>query len=458
MRSELKKKLFSLFLILVAQLAASITYAQDIPIPVTWGVQVEDGVTIHAENLYIVANQNDPASMQLAQEYAEARKIPLGNVITVALPVRIEISATEAAPLALAINNAAAAKGFVLAWSMPYRVGPNQSITSFVSMGAASPTQFTQTCNITTMSSYFGTGPLVGKGTVFSQSTLKPSMLLASYSSYSPASANGAVKTISDPSKLTPPLVLAEYLEGIRATIQRGVAADYRWYAGIAYYLKTSDVNRSVRYADMQRAASIFGTYLSGRYLQQNALAGKSDILIYQTGLATLDPTGGGTNTYLPGAVADTLTSYSGRLYDSGTQISALEFLRAGATASYGTVREPCNYVQKFPKASVLKSHLVAGDSLLEAYWKSVQWPTEGLFIGEPLARPYSRIRATYNNGELYLANSGGVDGYYDIFYNDIVVASSVLLKQNASTQTNIGSVNFNGKALLKAVLTARAN
>jgi hypothetical protein len=31
-----------------------------------------------------------------------------------------------------------------------------------------------------------------------------------------------------------------------------------------------------------------------------------------------------------------------------------------------------------------------AGNSLVEAYWKSVQMPGEGVFVGEPLARPYA--------------------------------------------------------------------
>jgi hypothetical protein len=32
-----------------------------------------------------------------------------------------------------------------------------------------------------------------------------------------------------------------------------------------------------------------------------------------------------------------------------------------------------------------------AGDTLLEAYWKSVRTPGQGLFVGEPLARPWAR-------------------------------------------------------------------
>ena len=29
------------------------------------------------------------------------------------------------------------------------------------------------------------------------------------------------------------------------------------------------------------------------------------------------------------------------------------------------------------------------GATLIEAYWKSVQWPGQGLFIGEPLVQPF---------------------------------------------------------------------
>ena len=31
------------------------------------------------------------------------------------------------------------------------------------------------------------------------------------------------------------------------------------------------------------------------------------------------------------------------------------------------------------------------GETLIEAYWKSVKWPGQGLFVGEPLAAPFSK-------------------------------------------------------------------
>ncbi|CAN5259837.1 hypothetical protein BH24PSE2_BH24PSE2_18970 [soil metagenome] len=91
---------------------------------------------------------------------------------------------------------------------------------------------------------------------------------------------------------------------------------------------------------------------------------------------------------FLPGAATDHLTSAGGRL-DGEKQMSALRWLEAGATASYGTVAEPCNFPGKFPNPAVLIRHYLSGETLLEAYWQSVAMPGQGVFIGEPLARPF---------------------------------------------------------------------
>jgi uncharacterized protein (TIGR03790 family) len=92
---------------------------------------------------------------------------------------------------------------------------------------------------------------------------------------------------------------------------------------------------------------------------------------------------------FLPGAIADHLTSAGGRLRKS-PQMSALRWLEAGATGSYGTVVEPCNFPQKFPNPALAMKYYLDGDTLIEAYWKSVNWPGQGIFIGEPLAKPYA--------------------------------------------------------------------
>ena len=83
----------------------------------------------------------------------------------------------------------------------------------------------------------------------------------------------------------------------------------------------------------------------------------------------------------------------------NGTRI----FSNAGATGSYGTVVEPCNYPAKFPSSTVAASHYFRGATLVEAYWKSVAWPGEGLFVGEPLARPWGGAEIEFDGSTLVL-------------------------------------------------------
>ncbi|MCK7496289.1 MAG: TIGR03790 family protein [Comamonadaceae bacterium] len=123
--------------------------------------------------------------------------------------------------------------------------------------------------------------------------------------------------------------------------------------------------------------------------VQANTLARKTDVMFYFTGLThvpSLD-----SNTFLPGAIGDHLTSAGGDLF-GGSQMSALKWLEAGATGSYGAVVEPCNFQNKFPVPALVMAHYLQGETLIEAYWKSVQMPGQGIFIGEPLARPFAGV------------------------------------------------------------------
>jgi hypothetical protein len=55
-------------------------------------------------------------------------------------------------------------------------------------------------------------------------------------------------------------------------------------------------------------------------------------------------------------------------------------------------VVEPCAFTGKFPDVRVMFAHYLAGETLIESYWKSVAMPGQGIFIGEPLAAPYTRV------------------------------------------------------------------
>ena len=91
-------------------------------------------------------------------------------------------------------------------------------------------------------------------------------------------------------------------------------------------------------------------------------------------------------NRFRHGAIADNLTSAAAP-FRAAPRRARSSWPEAGATGSYGTSSEPCNFRGKFPEVGVVMAHYLAGETLVEAYWKSVLMPGQGVFVGDPLAR-----------------------------------------------------------------------
>ena len=180
--------------------------------------------------------------------------------------------------------------------------------------------------------------------------------------------------------------IAADTFEEAKALIDRGVASDNTHPQGTAYFMDTTDEARNVRSNFYATTVQKLSSKIPIEVIKGNVLKDKDDVLFYFTGVTKVRQLN--SNTFIPGAMADHLTSFGGKLTDSG-QMSSLEWLKAGATGSYGTVVEPCNFVQKFPHPGIAMYHYLQGDNLLHAYWKSVAWVGQGIFIGEPLARPF---------------------------------------------------------------------
>jgi uncharacterized protein (TIGR03790 family) len=180
-----------------------------------------------------------------------------------------------------------------------------------------------------------------------------------------------------------------------KALIDRGVRADGMAPRATAYLLSGSDARRDVRAPEYASAQRVAAGRLRVEIIPAAALRERHDVMFYFIGASEVP--GLGSDRFLAGAVADHLTSFGGMLTDS-TQMSSLRWLEAGATGSYGAVVEPCNFPGKFPNVAVLLRHYLAGETLIEAYWKSVAMPGQGLFIGEPLAAPF-RQRSASNPG-----------------------------------------------------------
>jgi len=332
-------------------------------------VSLEQRVLVPA-TLGVVVNLDDPKSVALGREYAQIRGVPEQNIIGLHLP-KANYVPSRVLKKQLDVLRSSERYGtilaFVLAFDRPYRVGKNQSITSAFSLGIDERT-FSGTCSLTALNPDAGAAP----GAVM---IAKPAMLL---------SVDGDN-------------------EADRVLARRGKAADGSEPAGDVFLIKTLDEARSVpREASMDRAKAAFAREISiSMHRQSDGVKNADGIIGYQIGLPVVTELE--TNTYLPGAFVDHLTSFGGALREKKGQTTIAAFLRAGATAAYGTIREPCNYSQKFPDPYLTLRNYLAGDTIMEAYWKSVTMVTEGLFVGEPLARPFSPFDAEIQGDRLTL-------------------------------------------------------
>jgi uncharacterized protein (TIGR03790 family) len=311
---------------------------------------------LQPDQLAIVINDAEPNSVEVGAYYRKRRGIPAANVVHVRIPGKPhEISAERFAALKTQIDAhlRPEVQAVLMVWTAPYKVECN-AITGAYSLGF-DPDQCASTCAPGRPSPYFNSS----SSRPYTDLNIRLSMLLPT-----------------------------ESVEDAKALIDRGAGAGFRIVPATAYFLTTSEQARNSRAAFFPPAGRIAARKLTTKPMQADVLDGAKDVMIYETGMAEvakLDTLG-----FVPGALADHLTSLGGDLL-GGEQMSSLRWLEAGATASYGTVSEPCNHWQKFPNPTVLLKHYVQGNSAIEAYWKSVAWPTQGLFIGEPLATPYRK-------------------------------------------------------------------
>lgn len=323
--------------------------------PVT---QVIAAPGLQPAQLAVIINDAEPNSVEVGEYYRQSHDIPLANVVHVNIPNRPrKLSAEQFAQLKERIDGQLKPEiqAVLMVWSAPYAVECN-SITSAFTLGL-DMAQCIKTCDPGKPSMYFNSGVDLP----MSEMGMRLSMLLP-----------------------------VDSVEDAKAVVKRGTASGFAVPAASAYYLNTSDAARNSRAAFFPPAGVVRQRKLTIKNIRANNIEGVHDIMVYQTGVANVAKLE--TLRFLPGALADHLTSFGGDLQGTG-QMSSQRWLDAGATASYGTVSEPCNYWQKFPNPTVLLRRYLNGMTALEAYWGSVLWPAQGLFIGDPLAAPYMAYR-----------------------------------------------------------------
>ena len=334
-------------------------------------------------NVVVVVNQNSPNSVQLGNDYCEQRGVPPQNLL------RIDWSGSEVewsrsafeTTLRTPLNAMLAARQLtnqtdyvLLSMAIPYRVVEDTGATA------------TRGMNSTTAALFYGFQP-DGDGS-FGTCNLPD----ASSNAY--AGSEGVFRQ-------TPPIgassnswlammLTSSNLAQARQIVGRGVAGDATFPAQNVYLAKTTDVDRNVRHWLFDNA--VFDTRLRGECLvrrtNSNAAFNLGTMLGFQTGIYNYSVAPAN---FVPGAMADNLTSYGGRLFESnGGQAYLWNLLLAGATASYGTVVEPCNYLEKFPSPQNYY-YQARGFSIAECYYQSLTNPYQGILVGEPLSAPFAQ-------------------------------------------------------------------
>ena len=316
---------------------------------------------ITSRELGLVINTADPYSVEVGEFYARERHLPPAQVLRVELPVRAALTPAEFEALAERIEAyfGPSTEALALAWTLPYAVNCN-SITGALALGY-DDALCAHTCAPSRPSPFFN----VASSRPFKDLKMRPSMMLA-----------------------------ARDVEMAKALIRLGVASDHS--LGLrgappvhAYYVATPDRVRSVRVGLFPPAGLVARGSIDVHVESKAALVDPDRVLLYMTGLTRVEHLD--SVKWVPGALADHLTSFGGQLDEKGGQMSVLAWIASGATASYGTVSEPCSHLQKFPHPQLLLLNYVQGSSALEAYWRSVAWPQQGVFVGEPLAAPFAR-------------------------------------------------------------------
>jgi uncharacterized protein (TIGR03790 family) len=313
-------------------------------------------LALGTQDLGVVINTADPLSIAIGDYYVRARRIPATNVARVHFGYhRAVLPQAEFAAIKNSVDEQlpSSIQAYALTWARPYRIDC-MSITSAFAFGFDSRYCATG-CESTQLSVYYNSD----RGRPYDALHLRPTMSIA-----------------------------AANLELGRALIDRGVRSDGTHPHGSAYLLITGDPGRDVRSIGFADAQMLAGDRIPIHIVHAPALQNANDVMFYFLGAVRVPYLL--TNHFLSGAVGDHLTSYGGMLEDS-TQMDSLQWLEAGATGSYGTVVEPCNFTAKFPNPGLMMRHYLDGETLIESYWKSVAMPGQGIFIGEPLAAPYRR-------------------------------------------------------------------
>jgi uncharacterized protein (TIGR03790 family) len=282
----------------------------------------------------VIINTADPLSEAIGNYYITRRHIPPANVARVRFDYqRADLPVAEFTALKANVEKQVSAnvQAYALTWARPYRVGC-MSITSAFTLGV-DPKYCASGCTPTKLNLYFN----APSSRPYDELHMRPAMAIA-----------------------------ANDFATAKQLIDRGIQSDSTYPRGTAYFVITDDAVRNARAPEYPQSAADSQGHIHVEMVRGPEVKGRSDVLFYFIGASAVPDLD--SNRFLPGAIADHLTSFGGMLTDS-RQMSSLRWIEAGATGSYGTVVEPCAITGKFPDVRVLVRRYLGGETLIEAYW-----------------------------------------------------------------------------------------
>jgi len=335
--------------------------------------------------ILLLANANSPRSMALAREYTTLRHIPDVNLVSLDLPQVATLDITPADfnrtirdPAVKAMRERGV-DDHILAWV--YSV-------DFPIRASSKPPLSLQ--GITFLKGEIPSATVIEQGTYASPLFAGPAT--AGMSGFPAQSLDVQREWIG--TGIPVPSMMLGFMgqngntrEEITACLKAGARSDGTAPEGTVYIVTNTDVRTFCRAWEFGPAARELATLdvavaiTNGFPVSRVAglMAGTADIPM---------PPAGAPSPFLPGAFAEHLTSF-GAAFDYQGQTKITAWIRAGATASSGTVVEPMSVWSKFPHARVF-AHQASGCTLLESVFQSVRCPLQLLVIGEPLARPWA--------------------------------------------------------------------
>jgi uncharacterized protein (TIGR03790 family) len=322
-------------------------------------------------NTVVVVNQNSSNSCELGNYYCQYRQVPPENVL------RINWSGG---------NTLWSSNDFQTNLVMPLlnmlttRQLTNQVEYVVLSMDIPFQTSFGSTVNSTTSALFYGLR--LGNGNDSFGVTNSYAGSEGAFYQTTPAGATGY--------SFLAAMITAGSLAQAKQLVGQGVTGDCTSPQKSVVLAKNSDPLRNIRFPYFDNAIFNINVLGVSSILRTNTdlVWSPSGCLGFETGFAQFSVP---QSMFVPGAIADSLTSFGGVIFGPNSQTNLLAFINAGATGSYGTVAEPGTDVQKFPNPQVY-FYQARGFNLAESYYQSVNVPYLGLVVAEPLSAPFAQL------------------------------------------------------------------